>query len=73
MGLVALGLFGSVCNLSSLAMVMCVLAWIAAVAVWVCFSIHLGISVFLDDTCYHYDLYLSGDKKNMPGLSHLIK
>lgn len=73
MGLVLIGLLGSICNMSTLAMTMCILAWVAVVVAWLCFGIHLGISVFLDDTCYLSDNYLQSDLKEMEGLNHLFK
>ena len=51
----------------------CLLAWVAAVIMWMCFGLHLGMAVFLDDTCSKFDDYLLGDTKNIEGLDHLIK
>jgi len=73
MGLVLIGLIGSLCSLSYLAFYMCLLAWVAAVIMWMCFGLHLGMAVFLDDTCSKFDDYLLGDTKNIEGLDHLIK
>jgi len=72
-GLVLIGLVGSLCNLSYLAFWMCIVAWIAAVLAWLCFGVHLGVSVFLDDTCYKFDEYLMSDNRNVDGLDHMIK
>jgi hypothetical protein len=73
MGIVAIGLLGSLCNLSFMAMLMCVLAWIALVVTWLCFGLHIGVSVFLDDTCFKVDEYFLSGKRNIDGLDHLFR
>jgi len=64
-GLICVGLLGAVCNMSVLAMTMCILAFICLVTSWTCLGLHLGISVVLDDTCYEIDQFLSDPNQRM--------
>jgi len=73
MGLVSIGVIGSLCNMSKFAMIMCILAWVALVISWLSFGLHMSISVFLDDTCYKTDIYLTSTDRNMEGLDQLLK
>lgn len=58
-GLILMGLLGALTNKPFLAMTMCILAFVCLTFAWAGLGVHLGLAVFLDDTCYEIDLYVS--------------
>ena len=65
MVLLVIGLLASVSNMSSLAMAMCILAFVCLVTAWISVGIHLGAAVLLDDSCYEVDLYVNDPNQRM--------
>ena len=63
--LIAIGLLASVFNMSALAMLMCILAFLCLIIAWISVGVHLGTAVLLDDSCYEIDLYVSDPNQRM--------